>query len=95
MFRPTSSLLSKFISKSAAARLPLDAKRAGKGYTKHFNGTKQGRHTSKGTYVLEKHKMVEIKAPEEGWEDSFKLKPYVFTGVGKEETKPYDPNENV
>ena len=93
MFRLSSPLLSKFISKSSASRLPLDSKRAGKGYKKHFNGTKQGRHTSKGTYVLEKHKMLTVVAPEEGWEEGFKLKPYVDARVGKERTREYDPNE--
>ena len=57
--------MSKYLPKSAAKRLPLTTKRAGKGYYKGKGGTKQGTHTGRaGAYVLDKNLMVELVVPD-------------------------------
>ncbi len=46
--KPLASYFSKYISKSRTKRLPLTAKRAGKGYTKGYGARKGGYVNSKG-----------------------------------------------
>ena len=56
--------MSKYLSKAAAKRLPLNAKRAGKGYYKGKGGTKEGRLTSKGRYIVDHDKRLELIVPD-------------------------------
>ena len=89
MFNGSFPLLSKFLSKSATKRLPLTTKRAGKGYYKGVTGmTKQGRHTSKGKYILDKNKMLEIVPPNL---EGFKLRPYVAPSVPRMPPREFAP----
>merc|ERR1711862_575666 len=62
---------SKYLSKSAKKRLPLNTKWAGKGYVKGKRCTKEGYKTSKGRFVLLPHKRLELIVPNI---DGFKLK---------------------
>uniref|UniRef100_A0A7S4A9E0 Uncharacterized protein n=1 Tax=Pseudo-nitzschia australis TaxID=44445 RepID=A0A7S4A9E0_9STRA len=66
--------ISKYISKSARKRLPLTTKRAGKGYYKGNGSTKEGRLTSKGKFVSDPKKKLELMAPDL---EGFNLKPYI------------------
>ena len=45
--------MSKRMGKAAAKRQPLTTKRAGKGYYKGKGGTKEGRLTSKGKFIVD------------------------------------------
>ena len=56
--------MSKYLSKSAAKRLPLSTKRAGKGYYKGKGGTKEGRLTSKGKFIVDPLKRLELIVPD-------------------------------
>jgi hypothetical protein len=56
--------MSKYLSKSAAKRLPLNTKRAGKGYYKGKGSTKEGRLTSKAKFIVDPKKRVELVVPE-------------------------------
>lgn len=56
--------MSKYLSKSAAKRLPLNAKRAGKGYYKGKGGTKEGKLNSKGKFVVDLKKRLELVVPD-------------------------------
>lgn len=56
--------MSKYLSKSAAKRLPLSTKRAGKGYYKGKGGTKEGRLTSKGKFIVNPLKRLELIVPD-------------------------------
>lgn len=71
---------SKFISKSAKKRLTLTTKRARKGFYKGKGGTKEGRHNSKGRYIIDPRKRVELIIPDL---EGFKLKPYIHASVPK------------
>ncbi len=46
------SYFSRYISKSRAKRLPLNTKRAGKGYYKGKGARKEGHNTSTGRIIL-------------------------------------------
>lgn len=72
--------MSKFLPKAATKRLPLTTKRANKNFYKGNGCTSQGRHTSKGRYVLDKKKMLELVVPDL---TGFKLKPYIAATVPK------------
>jgi hypothetical protein len=54
---------SKYISKSAKKRLVLTTKRAHKGFYKGNRGTKEGRITSKGKFMVDPLKRMEIVVP--------------------------------
>ena len=56
--------MSKYLSKAAAKRLPLNTKRAGKGYYKGKGGTKEGRLTSKGRFIVDPNKRLELIVPD-------------------------------
>ncbi len=56
--------MSKYLSKSAAKRLPLSTKRAGKGYYKGKGGTKEGRLTSKAKFIVDPKKRLELIVPD-------------------------------
>jgi len=53
----------------------MSAKRSPKNFYKGTGGRKEGRHTSKGGYVLDKSKLLNIQPPKNLSE--FQLKPYV------------------
>uniref|UniRef100_A0A7S2XKT9 Uncharacterized protein n=1 Tax=Attheya septentrionalis TaxID=420275 RepID=A0A7S2XKT9_9STRA len=67
--------MSKYLSKSATKRVPLSSKRARKGYYKGNGGTKEGHITSKGRFVVDFSKRLEIVMPRTL--EGFQLKPYV------------------
>jgi hypothetical protein len=52
------------MSKSAKKRMPLTTKRARKGYYKGKGGTTEGKHTSKGKYMINKLKRLELVIPD-------------------------------
>lgn len=56
--------MSKYLSKSATKRLPLTTKRAGKGYYKGKGATSEGRLTSKGKFVVDDKKQLELIVPD-------------------------------
>jgi len=79
MFRATATLAFKAnwtrtLGKQATRRVPLSSKKVGKGYYKGMGGTKEGWHTSKGRYVIDPAKQLDIVAPDL---TGFKLKPYI------------------
>eukprot|EP00978_Attheya_sp_CCMP212_P046311 scaffold384011_cov31-Attheya_sp.AAC.1 len=55
--------MSKYLSKSATKRVPLSSKRARKGYYKGNGGTKEGHITSKGRFIVDFSKRLEIVMP--------------------------------
>ena len=56
--------MSKYMSKSAAKRMPLSTKHARKGFYKGKGGTKQGSFSGRaGRYVLKEDKMIELIVP--------------------------------
>mmetsp|Transcript_4064 Transcript_4064/g.7817 ORF Transcript_4064/g.7817 Transcript_4064/m.7817 type:complete len:99 (-) Transcript_4064:47-343(-) len=78
--RTLASEFSKKLSNSATKRLPLTTKKAGKGFYKGKGGTKEGRHTSKGRYIIDPKKRVELIVPDLA---GFKLKPYIAASASK------------
>lgn len=63
---------SKYLSKSAAKRIPLTTKRAKKGFYKGKGCTKEGYLTSKGRFVVDWTKRLQLIVPDL---TGFKLKP--------------------
>ncbi|VEU40816.1 unnamed protein product [Pseudo-nitzschia multistriata] len=72
--------ISKYISKSARKRMPLTTKRAGKGYYKGKGATKEGRLTSKGKFIPDPKKKLELIVPDL---EGFNLKPYIARTASK------------
>jgi len=56
--------MSKYLSKAGKKRIPLTTKRAGKGFYKGKGGTKEGRLTSKGKFVVDPLKRLELVVPD-------------------------------
>jgi hypothetical protein len=56
--------MSKYLTKSAAKRLPLNTKRAGKGYYKGKGGTKEGKLNSKAKFIVNPKKRLELIVPD-------------------------------
>ena len=56
--------MSRYMSKSAAKRQPLTTKRASGDYYKGKRGTKEGRHTRKGKYIIDRRKQLELVIPD-------------------------------
>jgi hypothetical protein len=54
---------SKIYGRSRSKRLPMTTKRAKKGFYKGNGATQEGRHTSKGAYVMDRRKMLELVVP--------------------------------
>lgn len=71
-FDSTVRNFSKFLSKSAAKRIPLTTKRARKGFYKGKGCTKEGYLTSKGRFVVDWSKRLQLIIPDL---TGFKLKP--------------------
>jgi len=76
----TRRYMSKYLSKSAAKRLPLNPKRVGKGYYKGKGGTSEGRLTSKGKFITNPLKKLQLMVPNL---TGFPLKPYIAMSVPK------------
>ena len=72
--------MSKYLSKSATKRLPLTTKRAGKGYYKGKGCTSEGRLTSKGRFIADPLKKLQLIVPDL---EGFPLKPYISRSVRK------------
>jgi len=72
--------MSKFLGKAATKRLPLTSKRARKGFYKGNRSTKEGRLNSKGQFIVDKSKRLELIVPDL---EGFKLKPYIASTVPK------------
>mmetsp|Transcript_930 Transcript_930/g.1278 ORF Transcript_930/g.1278 Transcript_930/m.1278 type:complete len:114 (+) Transcript_930:93-434(+) len=72
--------MSKYLSKSATKRVPLTTKRARKGFYKGKGGTKEGRLTSKGRFIFDPLKVLNLIVPDL---TGFKLKPYIAATVPK------------
>lgn len=79
-FHETRRCMSKYLSKSAAKRLPLTTKRAKKGYYKGKGGTSEGRLTSKGKFIADPLKKLNLVVPDM---KGFTLKPYIARTVSK------------
>lgn len=73
-FQQQQRFISKYISKSAKKRIPLTTKRAGKGFYKGNGSTKEGRLTSKGKFISDPKRQVELMVPDL---EGFNLKPYI------------------
>jgi hypothetical protein len=56
--------MSKYLSKAASKRVPLNAKRAGKGYYKGKGGTKEGHLTSKARFIVDPKSRLELMVPD-------------------------------
>lgn len=67
---------SKFLSKSAAKRIPLTTKRARKGFYKGKGCTKEGYLTSKGRFIVDWSKRLRLIIPDL---TGFKLKPVRYS----------------
>ncbi len=72
--------MSKFLSKAAKKRVPLTSKRARKGFYKGNRATKEGHVNSKGRFIVDKSKRLELIVPDL---QGFKLKPYIAATVPK------------
>mmetsp|Transcript_14444 Transcript_14444/g.31404 ORF Transcript_14444/g.31404 Transcript_14444/m.31404 type:complete len:172 (-) Transcript_14444:302-817(-) len=79
-FHETRRFMSKYLSKSAAKRLPLNTKRAKKGYYKGKGGTSEGRLTSKGKFIADPLKKLQLIVPDL---EGFALKPYIARAISK------------
>lgn len=56
--------MSKYLSKSATKRLPLTTKRVRKGFYKGKGATKEGHLTSKGKFVVNPKKRLNLIVPD-------------------------------
>ncbi|GAX10481.1 hypothetical protein FisN_21Lh179 [Fistulifera solaris] len=70
--------MSKYLSKAAKKRLVLTTKRAHKGFYKGNGATKEGRLTSKGKFIVDPLRRLELVVPDL---TGFKLKPYIARSV--------------
>jgi hypothetical protein len=70
--------MSKYISKAARKRVPMNTKRAGKGYYKGKGGTKEGRLTSKAKFIVDPKKRLELIVPDL---EGFTVSTFVMRGV--------------
>lgn len=83
-FHETRRCMSKYLSKSATKRLPLTTKRAKKGYYKGKGCTSEGRLTSKGKFIADPMKKLQLIVPDL---TGFTLKPYIARTVAKSPPK--------
>jgi large subunit ribosomal protein L41 len=80
LFQESRRFMSKYLSKSATKRLPLTNKKAKKGYYKGNGATMEGRITSKGKFIADPTKKLQLVIPDL---EGFKLKPYIASAVSK------------
>mmetsp|Transcript_20625 Transcript_20625/g.31307 ORF Transcript_20625/g.31307 Transcript_20625/m.31307 type:complete len:174 (+) Transcript_20625:116-637(+) len=79
-FYETRRCMSKYLSKAATKRLPLNTKRAKKGYYKGKGSTSEGRLTSKGKFIANPLKKLQLVVPDL---EGFTLKPYIARSISK------------
>ncbi len=79
-YQETRRFMSKYLSKSATKRLPLNTKRAKKGYYKGKGCTSEGRLTSKGKFIADPLKKLQLIVPDL---EGFPLKPYIAKTISK------------
>lgn len=72
--------MSKFLSKSATKRLPLNTKRARKSFYKGKGATKEGHLTSKNRFIVDHSRRLQLVVPDL---TGFKLKPYIASTASK------------
>ena len=72
--------MSKYLTKAATKRLPLTNKKVKKGYYKGTGATVEGRITSKGKFIADPMKKLQLVVPDL---EGFKLKPYIASAVSK------------
>mmetsp|Transcript_2133 Transcript_2133/g.3895 ORF Transcript_2133/g.3895 Transcript_2133/m.3895 type:complete len:151 (-) Transcript_2133:318-770(-) len=72
--------MSKYLTKAATKRLPLTNKKVKKGYYKSNGATVEGRITSKGKFIADPMKKLQLVVPDL---EGFKLKPYIASAVSK------------
>jgi len=63
-FQESRRFMSKYLSKSATKRLPLTNKKAKKGYYKGNGATNEGRITSKGKFIADPMKKLQLVVPD-------------------------------
>ena len=80
IFHESKRFMSKYLSKSATKRLPLTNKKVKKGYYKGNGATMEGRITSKGKFIADPMKKLQLVIPDL---EGFKLKPYIANSVSK------------
>ncbi len=80
IFHESRRFMSKYLSKSATKRLPLTNKKVKKGYYKGNGATMEGRITSKGKFIADPMKKLQLVVPDL---EGFKLKPYIANSVSK------------
>lgn len=80
IFHESRRFMSKYLSKSATKRLPLTNKKVKKGYYKGNGATMEGRITSKGKFIADPMKKLQLIVPDL---EGFKLKPYIANSVSK------------
>lgn len=73
--------MSKYLSKSAKKRIPLNTKRVAKGFYKGKGSTKEGRITKKAKFMVDKTKQLELVVPTDL--ASFRLKPYISADASR------------
>lgn len=66
--------MSKYLSKAAKKRIPLNTKRVAKGFYKGNGCTKEGRITKKAKFMVDPLKRLELVVPDL---TGFRLKPYI------------------
>ena len=76
----TPRFFSKYYGNAKAKRMPLTTKRARKGFYKGNSCRSEGRHTSKGGFIIDKTKLLELVVPSL---EGFKLRPYVANSTPK------------
>jgi large subunit ribosomal protein L41 len=72
--------MSKYVSKSMKKNLPLTTKRAHKGFYKGKGGTSEGRLNSKGRFIVNPLKRLELVVPDL---TAFRLKPYIASSASR------------
>ena len=78
--KETRRWMSKYLSKAATKRLPLNTKRAKKGYYKGKGCTSEGRLTSKGKFIADPLKKLQLIVPDL---TGFPLKPYIAKSISR------------
>jgi hypothetical protein len=73
--------MSKYLSKSAKKRIPLNTKRVAKGFYKGKGCTKEGRITKKAKFMVDKTKQLELVVPPDL--ANFRLKPYISADASR------------
>ena len=73
--------MSKYVSKSMRKILPLTTKRARKGFYKGKGCTKEGKLNSKGRFIVNRLKRLQLVIPNDL--STFRLKPYIASTASR------------